>query len=171
MIDASRTEPGAAGTKGVDQMAGSRKWRMEHHHRLELYAALGALVAVIAIFAGHFWPPSHSSLDAVYQHTWNGQISLPERNSDSVDLSLALGAGGINQVVGSISSPTFGCADAVVLENGNGPVTLKLVASNSALTCQLLSFFNTASITLIGGDELQFSVTIFGMSVSCDLYD
>jgi hypothetical protein len=145
----------------------------------------GFVVGVITLLVGTYiavaapkglWPFSGQSngsyggargIPASYQHTWNGQIALPE---DAIALSLKLGAGGINAAIGSISSSTLGCAALVYLRNDSGPITLSLVASTSSGACGLVSLIGSASITLNNSYSLKFTVDLDGEQESCYLH-
>ncbi len=153
------------------------------------YALLGIVVAIVGIviasyfsFASglHIWPYSDSSgsagnsvglaaneVPAAYQATWTGRIGLP---AFSVQLSLTLGSGEVNEAVGQIST-SHGCVTAVILKDGGGPVTLSLDASNSPLVCHVLfEVFDHVTAALVSSDSLKFSVDVDGRSVSCYLH-
>lgn len=141
--------------------------------KLTLVVTISGIVisAFLTVAHGdHFWPfPSKGSLAASYQHVWNGQIPTPDPSASSIQLTLKLGSGGLNEAVGSISSTTLGCAEVVYLAKADDPVTLRLDTSGSSLECRVLSFFNDATISLVNDDLLQFTVDLFGVPESCDL--
>ena len=120
--------------------------------------------------AHHIWPfPTKGGLPASYQYTWNGQIQIPFLDM-SVQLTLTLGSGGLNDSVGSISSSTLGCKETVYLANADDPVTLRLDTSSSSPECQLEGApFHDARISLIGSDLLRFTIDVFGRQQSCNL--
>jgi hypothetical protein len=146
------------------------------------YALEGLIVAVIGIFVAtylsvaagkHFWPFGNSSASAdsgvptAYQATWNGAIGLPAL---ALQLSLTLEPGAVNDVVGQIST-THGCATAVILKKGGGPIVLSLDASNSPVACRMLfSTFDYATVALVGGNRLKFSISVGDRTVSCYLH-
>jgi hypothetical protein len=146
------------------------------------YALEGLIVAIVGIFVAsylalaagkHLWPFSNTSastaggVPTAYQATWNGRIGLPVF---SVQLSLTLEPGTVNDVVGQIST-SRGCVTAVILEKGGGPIALSLDASNSPVACQVLfSAFNYATVALVGGNMLKFSVYVGDRTVSCYLH-
>ena len=139
-------------------------------------ALIGVYLPISA--AKHIWPygtdasaaleaSTQNEVPAAYQHTWDGQIGI-RFTRISIEISLKLGSGQVSDLVGSISSPTFGCA-ALVYLRGSGPVTLGFVASNSSGACRILSFINSATVTLLNSDSLKFTADIHGLSSSCDL--
>lgn len=153
----------------------AERFRLEHPLWLVTLGGLAVVVAAIGIFAAHFWPSpaanaapsSGNGVPPAYQGTWNGNVPIPMMN-DSIQLSLRLGPGGIDKVVGSIFSSTFDCGANVTLVGGSGPVSLRLAAYGSG-TCPFLKYFDAATATLTSSDELEFNVDVFDMSVACDL--
>jgi hypothetical protein len=135
----------------------------------KLIVAIAGIVisAYLAVAAGdHFFPffPNSHSLSPGYRHTWHGQVP-----GTSFQLTLTLGAGHVNQRVGSISSPDLGCAEVVYLQNTDNPVTLRLDSSGASLGCDLASFFiGSATISLIDSSSLRFTVDMPGGPESCD---
>jgi hypothetical protein len=139
-----------------------------------IVAIVGVFIAAISAYlvvanGDDFFPfYSHTrSLPAGYRHVWHGQVPVPLPGSSSVHLTLKLGSGGVNKIVGSISSPELGCAAVVYLQKADSPVTLRLGASDSS-ACELASLFDTATISLIGDDLLRFTVDVVGDPESCD---
>jgi hypothetical protein len=128
--------------------------------------------------ARHFWPfPAKGVLAPPYWYTWNGQIPTPipipipgSSPVTSIQLTLKLGPGGLDKAVGSISSPTFGCGEVVYLARANNPVTLRLDTADSSQECQLLSVFDSATISLASDKHLRFTVDLGGFQESCDLF-
>ena len=81
-------------------------------------ALIGVYLPISA--AKHIWPygtdasaaleaSTQNEVPAAYQHTWDGQIGI-RFTRISIEISLKLGSGQVSDLVGSISSPTFGCA-------------------------------------------------------------
>jgi hypothetical protein len=121
--------------------------------------------------------PSKGGLTPPYWYTWNGQIPAPipipipgSSPVTSIQLTLKLGPGGLDKAVGSISSPTFGCGEVVYLARANDPITLRLDTSDSSQECQLLSVFDSATISLASDKHLRFTVDLGGFQESCDLF-
>jgi hypothetical protein len=121
-----------------------------------VYMAVAAYYQVFPFFPG-------GGLAAGYHHTWHGQLP-----GTSFRLVLRLGSGGVDEPVGSISSPDLECTEVVYLQKADDPVTLRLDTSNSSVECQLASLFDSATISLTGNDSLRFSVDMLGDSESCD---
>lgn len=142
-------------------------WNMA---KAKLIVAIAGIVisAYLAVAAGdHFFPffPDSHSLSPGYRHTWHGQVQLP---GTSFHLVLTLGSGRVNQAVGSISSPDLGCAEVVYLQRADNPVILRLDSSGSSLGCELASYFDSATISLIDNNSLRFTVDMPGGPESCD---
>jgi hypothetical protein len=132
---------------------------------------ISAVSAYLVVAGGNNWWPFHPSgrhLSDGFRHTWYGQIPVPLPGSSSVHLILKLGSGGVNEVVGSISSPELGCAAVVYLQKADAPVTLRLDTSDSPSGCELAKLFDTATISLLGDDALRFTVDVLGDPESCD---
>jgi hypothetical protein len=146
------------------------------------YGLQALIVAVITLIVGSYlalasgnqlWPfrnSAGSSADAVpaaYQADWSGSIGL---SALPVQLDLTLQSGEVNERVGQIAT-SYGCATAVILKQGGGPITLSLNTTTSSTACHMLfAAFNHFTVTLTGSDSLELSVRVGGRSVSCYLH-
>jgi hypothetical protein len=156
-----------------------------------------AVIAAAGVYTGvavveNYWPwqmtastvsgPGPQGLPAGYIGTWTGKIAVPaivRGLGPSADIEMTLSAGdGIGSDVGSImvTGPWVGsqaidpdCVAALHWQSGDGPITLTYDSGNSTGMCKVVSFFAHATVDLVSGGELDYTIDVSGYNESADL--